>query len=307
MPNALRRVLHLLAAAALLLAPAAPAPAQVTPGQRAAVLSQSLDADTRAWQAAVIDNGGSVSQSWVRSVDQFVRGCKADGIWDSLLDVGLLCGADNLSGALVKLKTPSGVSRILVNNNFVSGDYTATGAAAGLLGNGTSKYLNIGTTPAQAGPSDSVAFGVYGSSLNAGAGSRGQIGAGGSSSVGLVSMDFAGASSAARALAQTTSFPATAATTFTSGFLVGSSTSNTDIRIFSNGAQSGATSTGSRAGSMSTVSMFVFAYSSNAVPVAYASSRLSFYFAGSGLSASQVTALSNRVNALMATIGASQY
>jgi hypothetical protein len=68
------------------------------------------------------------------AINDFVVGCKQDGIWDAIKSSCILAGARTLTGALVPLKGTAPTSF-----NFVSGDYNRK---TGLIGNGTNKYLN---------------------------------------------------------------------------------------------------------------------------------------------------------------------
>jgi hypothetical protein len=68
------------------------------------------------------------------AVNDFVIGCKADGIWSAIKASCILAGARTLSGALVPL-----VGTAPTNFNFVSGDYNRE---TGLVGNGSTKYLD---------------------------------------------------------------------------------------------------------------------------------------------------------------------
>jgi hypothetical protein len=70
------------------------------------------------------------------AINQFVLGCKADGIWTSLVTSCIMAGARTVAGAITPL-----VGNAPTNNNFVSGDYSRK---FGLLGDGTSKYLATG-------------------------------------------------------------------------------------------------------------------------------------------------------------------
>jgi hypothetical protein len=70
-----------------------------------------------------------------RAIDQFVRGCKKDGIWDAIKASCILAGARTLAGALVPLKGTAPTN----NGPFVSGDYNRE---TGLVGNGSTKYLD---------------------------------------------------------------------------------------------------------------------------------------------------------------------
>lgn len=277
---------------------------------RVALLSSGLDPEVASYAAAISANGGSVSQTWLRNVNTFVRGCKGDGIWDSLLDVGLLCGVDNLSGALVKLKTPSGVSRTLTNNNFVSGDYTASGATAGLKGNATSKFLDTGTVASSFLSLGSASISAYASGFSAEAGTyRTFVGASNAGAAALVDIGLSNTNRVRGQISRNgTSYVWSESSTLPeSAFCVTSATSTSDLRVYLNGQQSGSTLTTTRNEAITTRSIYILTSNNGGTPAAYSSVRISFYHIGIGLSASQVLALSNRVNALMAAIGANQY
>jgi hypothetical protein len=68
------------------------------------------------------------------AINDFVIGCKQDGIWSAIKASCILSGARTLAGALIPL-----AGTAPTNNNFVSGDYNRK---TGLIGDGTSKYLN---------------------------------------------------------------------------------------------------------------------------------------------------------------------
>jgi hypothetical protein len=68
------------------------------------------------------------------AINDFVVGCKADGIWDAIKASCILAGARTLAGALVPL-----AGTAPTNFNFVAGDYNRK---TGLKGNGTTKYLD---------------------------------------------------------------------------------------------------------------------------------------------------------------------
>jgi hypothetical protein len=69
------------------------------------------------------------------AINDFVVGCKQDGIWNAIKASCILAGARTLQGALRPL-----VGTAPTNFNFVSGDYNRK---TGLVGNGSTKYLNI--------------------------------------------------------------------------------------------------------------------------------------------------------------------
>ena len=94
-----------------------------------------LDVNAAAYIAAVEAADGQTLEAGVKTaINTFVVGCKADGIWDAIKASCILAGARTLSGALVPL-----AGTAPTNFNFVSGDYDRK---TGLIGNGTTKYLN---------------------------------------------------------------------------------------------------------------------------------------------------------------------
>lgn len=111
------------------------------------------DTDAEAYLQAVesADTTG-LEQSVADAVNSFIVGCKSDGIWSAIKASCILAGARTLSGALVPL-----VGTAPTNANFVSGDYNRK---TGLLGNGTSKYLNP-QRAINADPQNSQHYGAY--------------------------------------------------------------------------------------------------------------------------------------------------
>jgi hypothetical protein len=106
----------------------------ITPQYRGAAVS---DPDAQAYLRAVETvDGQALEQGVQQAVNQFVIGCKADGIWTALKASCILSGARKKEGAFIDLKT---ATQILTNNGFADADYNRK---TGLVGNGTSKYLN---------------------------------------------------------------------------------------------------------------------------------------------------------------------
>lgn len=101
------------------------------PGYGGAAVS---DPDAQAYlQAVEVADNQALEQGVQQAVNQFVIGCKTDGIWSAIKASCILAGARTLNGCLVPL-----VGTAPTNNNFVSGDYNRR---TGLLG-ASSKYLN---------------------------------------------------------------------------------------------------------------------------------------------------------------------
>ena len=93
------------------------------------------DYDAIQYVAAVeAADGQALEYEVACAINDFVVGCKTDGIWDAIKASCILAGARTLSGALVPLKGAAPT-----NNNFVSGDYNRK---TGLKGNGSTKYLD---------------------------------------------------------------------------------------------------------------------------------------------------------------------
>jgi len=96
---------------------------------------QPMDPDAAAYITAVETADGQALEEKVKiAIDNFVLGCKADGIWSAIKASCILAGARTLAGALVPL-----VGTAPTNYNFVSGDYDRE---TGLVGDGSTKYLD---------------------------------------------------------------------------------------------------------------------------------------------------------------------
>ena len=96
---------------------------------------QPMDPDAATYITAVETADGQALEEKVKiAIDNFVLGCKADGIWSAIKASCILAGARTLAGALVPL-----VGTAPTNYNFVSGDYDRE---TGLKGDGSTKYLD---------------------------------------------------------------------------------------------------------------------------------------------------------------------
>jgi hypothetical protein len=109
----------------------------------------ALDPDAAAYIAAVEAADAQALEPAVRAaINDFVVGCKADGIWAAIKASCILAGARTLTGALVPLV---GAAPTNVSGNFVSGDYDRK---TGLKGDGSSKRLNANITVSNFSGSD---------------------------------------------------------------------------------------------------------------------------------------------------------
>jgi hypothetical protein len=131
---------------------------------------QPMDTDAAAYITAVeTADGQALEEKTKIAIDNFVLGCKADGIWSAIKASCILAGARTLNGALVPL-----VGTAPTNNNFVSGDYNRK---TGLVGNGSTKYLNSNRNN-NADPQNSKHLSLFVGASATRDSSRGLIGAG---------------------------------------------------------------------------------------------------------------------------------
>lgn len=106
-------------------------------GARLGFMSPAVtyDTDAQTYITAVETADGQSLETSVRTaINNFVVGCKADGIWSALKTGCIMMGARTLGGAITPL-----VGSAPTNNNFLSGDYDRK---LGLKGNGSTKWLN---------------------------------------------------------------------------------------------------------------------------------------------------------------------
>lgn len=124
---------------------------------RVTALAGELLAETQDFQTQILLNSGTISSNSATYVDNFIRSCMDGGIWSKILDCGVFVGS-NLTAAMAKLKAFNGTAATLTNYNFVAGDYNESGTTGGLLGNGSTKYLGTGVTPAMLGATAHMSF-----------------------------------------------------------------------------------------------------------------------------------------------------
>ena len=145
--------------------------------------SASFDSNALAYINAVETADGQALETAVKNaINAFVVNCKSDGTWNSIKAGCILAGARTLNGALIPL-----AGTAPTNNNFVSGDYDRK---TGLVGNGTSKYLNSNRNN-NADPQNSQHLAVFHNSTASGvsaiAGAAALVSAGGTQLIALPS------------------------------------------------------------------------------------------------------------------------
>lgn len=104
------------------------------------VYGKSWDVDVLAWQANIIANSGSVSDSTVKSVAVFTNNLKTSGLWAKMKEIYIFCGVTDLNSTLTKLKYID--TQRISNSGFLPGDYTATGSSCGIKGDSSYKRFD---------------------------------------------------------------------------------------------------------------------------------------------------------------------
>jgi hypothetical protein len=130
------------------------------------VISKVFTYDTDAGdyiQAVEAADGQALEPATRQAINNFVIGCKQDGIWSAIKASCILSGARTLNGALQPLV---GTAPTNVGGLFVSGDYNRK---TGLVGNGSSKYLNSNRA-LNADPQNSQHLAVFAQAAGTGSG-----------------------------------------------------------------------------------------------------------------------------------------
>ena len=253
------------------------------------ILSGSGDEDARAYIAAVESTDGQpLEKSYRSAINDFVVGCKQDGVWDAIKSACILGGARTLSGALIPLKgvAPSNV-------NFVANDYNRK---TGLLGNGSTKYLNSNRNDT-ADPLNDCHISTYVSQPSSqSSGVYSYIGA--SKDVSffsgrIIHLDTGGSINVFMRYGENSAIGAN-----TGGFIGGSRNNSVDFV----GRIAGASSTIARSSDTATaIPITVFAMRYGASIIRYSSPRIAFYSIGASI---DLLKLEFRVNNLVSALGA---
>ena len=257
----------------------------------------STDADANAYLLAVESaDGQQLEEGVISAVESFVLGCKSDGIWSAIKASCLLAGARTLSGALVPL-----VGTAPTNNNFVTADYNRE---KGLLGNGTTKYLNSNRNN-NADPQNNFHLSAYRGEAISATHAATFVGAGPSGVAGRSALQNNYLSQFTNGYfvrARSSSGPLAASGSQNAAGLLGvNRASSSTINFFAPGNQSGTLSVTSE--NPYNGNLWIFAINSNGSLVSASNNRLSFYSVGESLNLSHLnTRVSNLMTALAAAI-----
>ena len=245
------------------------------------------DADAIAYVSAVETADGQPLEFGVaKAINDFVVGCKLDGIWSAIKASCILAGARTLNGALIPL-----AGTAPTNVNFVSGDYNRK---TGLVGDGSSKYLNSNRNN-NADPQNSRHISIFLQTVDSLAGGRQYLG----------SQDLTGGSVVGRSGITTNLFSGlsnASGTAFAnrgahSGFVGIRRSTSSEITLRSNGSEQTNSAT-----SETPRNEELLVYARPGSPVGnYTNARLAFYSIGESL---DLAKLDTRVSALITAIGA---
>lgn len=271
------------------------------------------NADAQDWVNRVYANGGTVSASTASAVNQFCSAIESAGIRDRFYRMGIFAGT-GLNAALVPLyRGPSlggtqyGGATDTNWGPFVSGDYVETGASGGLTGNGTSKYLTTGLTPANLPDFSTGHLSVY--SANAFGGSTiyallSSLGAGYAENYAIEANRAAGGLYGAWGKGGTFSTLATQAQGAGNGHTLIARTSSTDLSAYRNTSGTAiATSSTSVTPATSSVQWAVFSHGTGGSPLNYAAARLGGYSIGASMTGSQAAAFYTAMQAFQTAMG----
>jgi hypothetical protein len=247
-----------------------------------------FDADASTYIEAVEAADTQALETGVRyAINDFVIGCKNDGIWDAIKASCILAGARTLAGALTPL-----VGTAPTNNNFVAGDYNRE---TGLVGDGSTKYLDSNRAN-NADPQNSNHNALFISDANSSDPAI-LMGDGTATTIGNNRIVFSTSLSSnfhfdSRSVSggSITTFPVNP-----TGF-VGHSRSTSTNALFR--VASSTTSYSMTSATPTTTNVYVFSRESGGIP---ANARLAFYSIGESL---DLAALDTRVSALITAIGA---
>jgi hypothetical protein len=256
------------------------------------------DLDAGAYIAAVEAADGQLLEFGVgKAINDFVVGCKLDGIWNAIKASCILSGARTLSGALVPL---AGTAPTNVGGLFVSGDYNRK---TGLVGNGTTKSLRTGLL-ANALSNTSHHLFFNGSSFPVSVnGNFGGVYDGSNLSSLLDIVQALGNTRETRSGTGAGGGAATIGSGFTTnGSVASCRTSATELRLYQNGS-SVASSSQSNTPSLPAIGFGVFARNDNGTQTVPVAARYNFFSIGDGLNTTSMLSLHNRVSALITAFG----
>jgi hypothetical protein len=247
----------------------------------AAVSAPALDPDAAAYIAAVEAADTQALEPAVRTaINDFVVGCKADGIWAAIKASCILAGARTLTGALVPL-VGAAPTRFGTEGGWIYSRKT------GLGGNGTDNYLNTNRAN-NADPQNSSHLAVYLSTVQGNSHYIG-VSAGQRTRLGSSSNNF---------FSNSRNFATDSLAGLTLGFLGNSRNASNSYAARSSGSSFNFTQASSAPEALNS---YVFASNNNGPAIFFTTSVIPFYSIGESLDLAlldaRVTALINAFDA----------
>jgi hypothetical protein len=263
---------------------------------------QVANADAQNWINRVYANGGAVTSSTAAAVNTLCDSLDASGVRPLMYRMGIFAGT-GLNAALVPLYRGPSLGGTQYGNTtdtnvgpFVSGDYAETGASGGLVGNGTSKYLNTGLNANSIGTEGHAAIYHRASIANAGAAML-RVSDGASHIFGL---DYSTGVANMRGFWGSTGTVAFGSTS--GGLHTVTRRSATDLEYYRTGGSVG-TQTTSVTPTAPAQPFYVFASNQNGTPGIYSAANLQAYSIGLSMTASQVAAYYTAMQACQNALG----
>lgn len=226
---------------------------------------------------------------------------------DRFLRLNLFAGSD-LSAALVPLYRGRSYGGTTVGNatdtnvNFVSGDYAETGSSGGLKGNGSSKYLNTGLSPASLPSAPLAHLSLSGTSLETFVGSfvAGVATYDGSNAGSYFGLEVWNTGSGRSAFFGNF-MGISGASNSSESHLLASRTATNAIALYQAGS-SVSTSSGTASYTATTRPWYVFALNNGGTAQRFSAGRFRMYSIGLDVTATQASAFSAAVSAFNAEL-----
>lgn len=270
---------------------------QILSGTRAASASGgSFDSATTAWVNAVVAAGGAVSPTQKSRVDALIVGLKSDGLFSSNSRLWITAGESDRKQATIDI----------MNLTVATEHATPTIGAGGYTGNGSTMYVDLNTKPSDYSQF-SASYGAYDRTNSTSTGSDVIIGA----FDGTVLSDF---------------IPMLGATTFNAringlggdstsgtnsnrqGMYVITTTADTVQAIYKNGNTTPIGTNSKSDQSVATLpNFFGLARDDSGTASSFTSDQIAAWWIGPGLTSTQASNLSSRINTYMTAWGVNVY
>ncbi len=258
--------------------------------------------DVQMWQYL----GGSASSTTLAAMNAFCNSIDSAGLRNKFYRLNLFCG-NNLTSCLIPLYistswlSPNYGFLTDTNNNFNSNDYTETGVNGGLLGNGSTKYLDTKLTLNEAGVVGHVSC-YHKGAMNTASANVLIRGGDGTNTIGLDVQ-----ASAQGGLIRGFWSPANVASfsTNSGGHYILTRRSATDMVLYTNGSTTRGDSTVNTSVSfpVSSWSLYIFALNNVGTASSLCPTRIQGYSVGASMTASEASSFSTIMQTFQTSLG----